>query len=47
MFPNTVSKLVKKVQTNRNLTDRKLLKKKLCFIEEELDDVGHRLENSP
>jgi hypothetical protein len=53
-FPNTtypsgdtISKLVKRVQTNGILMDRKPLKRNCVLTEEELDDTGHRLENSP
>jgi hypothetical protein len=44
---DTISKLVKKVRTHSNLTDRKQLKRNNVLIEEKLDDVGHRLENPP
>jgi hypothetical protein len=52
-FPNTacpsgdtISKLVKKVRINGILIDRKLLKRNHVLIEEKLDDISHRLENS-
>jgi hypothetical protein len=38
---------VKKVQTNRILTDREPLKRNCVLTEEKLDDIGHQLENSP
>jgi hypothetical protein len=38
---DTISKLVKKVQTHGILTDRKLLKRNRVLTEEKLDDIGH------
>ncbi|PNF15704.1 hypothetical protein B7P43_G12455 [Cryptotermes secundus] len=44
---DTISKLVKKVRTHGILIDRKPLKRNRVLTEEKLDDIGHRLENSP
>jgi hypothetical protein len=38
---------VQKVRTHSILTDRKPLKRNRVLTEEKLDDMGHRLENSP
>jgi hypothetical protein len=45
MSGDTGSKLRKKVQTDSILIE-KAVKKKSFLIEEKLDDIGHRLENS-
>jgi hypothetical protein len=44
---DTVSKLVKKARTHCILLDRKPLKIDHILTEENLDDIGHRLEDSP
>jgi hypothetical protein len=44
---DTVSKLVKKVQTHGILIDRKPLKRNHVLTEEKVDDIGLRLENPP
>jgi hypothetical protein len=46
-FGDTISKLVKKVRTRGISIDRKPLKRKRVLTEENLDDIGHRLENPP
>jgi hypothetical protein len=38
---------VNKVRTHCILIDRKLLERNRVLTEEKLDDIGHRLENSP
>jgi hypothetical protein len=42
-----IFKLVKKVRTSGILIDRKSLKRNRVLTEEKLDDIDHRLENSP
>jgi hypothetical protein len=37
---DTISKLVKKIQTNSILIDRKPLKRNTVLTEEKLDDIG-------
>jgi hypothetical protein len=44
---DTISELVKKVRTHGILIDRKPLKRNRVLTEEKLDDIGHRVENSP
>jgi hypothetical protein len=44
---DTISKLVKKVRTHGILIYRKPLKRTRILTEEKLDDIVHRLENSP
>jgi hypothetical protein len=43
---DTISKLVKTVQTHDILSDRKMLKRSRVLTEEKLDAISHRLENS-
>jgi hypothetical protein len=43
----SISKLVKKVRTHGILINRKPLKRNRVLTEGELDDIDHRLENSP
>jgi hypothetical protein len=38
---------VKKVRTHDILIDTKPLKRNCVLTEEKLDDIGHRLKNSP
>jgi hypothetical protein len=42
---DTVSKLVKKVQTRGILIDRNPLKRNCVLTEGKLDDISHRLDN--
>jgi hypothetical protein len=44
---DAIYKLVKEVKTHRILIDRKALKINHVLTGEKLDDIGHRLENSP
>jgi hypothetical protein len=44
---DTIPKLVKQVLTHSTLVDRNPLKINCILTEEKLDDIGHRLENSP
>jgi hypothetical protein len=46
-YGDTSSKLVKKVRCHGILIDRKPLKINRVLTEEKLNDIGHRLENSP
>jgi hypothetical protein len=44
---DTISKLVKKVQTYDILINRMPLKRNCVLTEEELDDISHQLKHSP